>query len=200
MPDEFPMNDPKQIWQNQPTEAFKMSAEEVRQRAQELQMKSRLATFMWVAIGLFLAIFFARMFAQIQDTVARIGLAILSLWGIYGAYHAYKWIWPGKLPPDATFATSLEFYRRELERKRDYGRHIWRRSGLLVCFLGLAILVGPPLIKGLENPRLLLNAAPFFILLAIWFPLFFIIGRRQMRKLEKEIDELVQIDRDIRNH
>jgi hypothetical protein len=198
MPDEFPMNDPKQIWQNQPTEAFKMSAQEIRLRAQKLQMKSRLATFMWVGIGLFLAVSFGRAIATIQGTVPRIGLAILSLWGVYGAYHAYKWIWPGRLAPDATFATSLEFYRRELERKRDYGRHIWQRSGLAVCFLGMAILLLPPLVKGIENPRLLLNAAPFFTLLAIWFPLFFIIGKRQMRKLQKEIDEMNAVEKENR--
>ena len=33
MPTEFPMNDPQAIWQNQPTERFKMKAEELRRQA-----------------------------------------------------------------------------------------------------------------------------------------------------------------------
>ena len=35
MPSEFPMNDPQNIWQNQPTEAFKMSADQLRDKAQK---------------------------------------------------------------------------------------------------------------------------------------------------------------------
>src|ERR1039458_3443638 len=41
MPSEFPMNDPRNIWQNQPTEPFKMSADELRRKAQQRQRKAR---------------------------------------------------------------------------------------------------------------------------------------------------------------
>jgi uncharacterized membrane protein YfcA len=91
--------------------------------------------------------------------------------------------------------TSLDFYRSELERKRDYERHIWRRSGVPFCFAGLALAIIPELIPALQTPRLLLNAAPFFVLLAIWFVLFFFIRKRNRVKLQREIDELDALEK-----
>ena len=87
-------------------------------------------------------------------------------------------------------STSLEFYRSELERRRDYALHIWRRAGLTFCFLGAAMVVLPGLIKSLGSPRLLLNFAPLFALLAIWLAIFFPKRKRRLRKLQQEIDEL----------
>ncbi len=190
MPDESPLKDPKKIWQDQPTEPIKMSLNEIRRKAQELQMKGRLRVLAAMVIGLFLCIAFARMATVVQDVIPRIGWGMLSLWGLYGAYAAYQWIWPRSLAQDATLSTSLDFYRSELERKRDYERHIWRRSGLIFCFAGLALALIPELIPALETPRLLLNAAPFFVLLVIWFVLFFFLRKRNRRKLQREIDEL----------
>lgn len=190
MPDDFPMNDPKKIWQGQETEPIKMSLDEIRRKARKLQTKARLAARVWIVIGLSLSLAFAGSSARAQDLVERIGWGVLSLWGLYGAYQAYRWIWPGRLAADATLSTSLDFYREELERQRDYARHIWRRSGLWLCFTGLALVVVPPLIKALKTPRLLLNAVPFFFLLAVWFVAFFTLRKRGQQKLQREIDEL----------
>ena len=195
MPDESPMNDPKKIWQDQPTEPIKMSLEEIRRKAQKLQMKGRLRVLAAMIIGLFLCIAFARMAAVVEDVIPRIGWGMMSLWGLYGAYAAYKWIWPGRLAEDATLSTSLDFYRGELERKRDYDRHVWRRSGVIFCFAGLAVAIIPELIPALQTPRLLLNAAPFFTLLVIWFVLFFYLRTRNRLKLQREIDELNALEK-----
>jgi FtsH-binding integral membrane protein len=195
MPGEFHLNDPKKIWQEQPTEPIKMSLEEIRRKAHKLQTKSRLKVVAAMAIGLFLCIAFARMAVVVEDVIPRIGWGMLSVYGLYGAYAAYKWIWPGRLAEAATLCTSLDFYRSELERKRDYERHIWRRSGVPFCFAGLALAIIPELIPALQTPRLLLNAAPFFVLLAIWFVLFFFIRKRNRVKLQREIDELDALEK-----
>ncbi|MBZ5725017.1 MAG: hypothetical protein LAP87_08475 [Acidobacteriia bacterium] len=184
------MNNPRNIWQSQPTEPFKMSTDEIRRKAQQLQRKARLGAVSWITIGLFLCVGFARTFARTHEVVPRIGWGLLSLWGIYGAYQAYKWIWPGKLPLDATVGTSLEFYRSELERQRDYVQHVWRRAGLTFCFLGLAIVLVPALIQSLGAPRLLRNAVPFSVLAAIWFAIFWPTRKRAQQKLQQEIEEL----------
>jgi hypothetical protein len=190
MPDEFPHEDPKQIWQNQPTEAMQMSLEEIRRKAHQFHNKARLKALTAIVIGIALCGVFAGTSAKAQYMLLRIGWGVLSLWGIYGAYQAYKWIWPSGLAEDATLGTSLDFYRRELERRRDYGRHIWRRSGLWLCFVGLAFVVLPALIAALKAPRLLLNAIPFFVLLAGWFVVFFTIRKRERTNLQREIDAL----------
>ncbi len=59
MPSEFPMNDPQNIWQNQPTEAFKMSADQLRHKAQQRERKSRFEAVYSTIIGLTLFVFFA---------------------------------------------------------------------------------------------------------------------------------------------
>jgi len=188
MPDEFP--DPKKIWQEQPTEVTRMSLEEIRRKAHQFHSRGRLKALTAIVIGIALCGVFAATAAKPQYLVLRIGWGILSLWALYGAYQAYKWIWPSSLAADATLSTSLDFYRRELERRRDYVRHIWRKSGLWLCFLGLALVVVPALIAALETPRLLVNAVPFFLLLSTWFVAFIYIRRRDQRTLQREIDEL----------
>src|SRR5690349_13206456 len=123
-----------------------MPDEEIRAKAQRRAKKARLEALFAIAIGLFLCALFARTFSRAEETLPRMGWGLLSLWGIYFAYQAYKWIWPARLAPDADANASLEFYRGELEKRRDYGSNVWRRAGLTFCFLGLAMVIVPVLI------------------------------------------------------
>ena len=169
-----------------------MSVDEMRLRAHRFQMKARFLVVYSITVGLAICVFFAWNCIRADEVLSRMGYGLLSAWGIYAAYQAYKWIWPSNLPPDAPVSTSLDFYRSELERRRDYRRHVWRRSGLTFCFLGLALALAPALIASLHNPALLLNALPFFVLLILWFAAFFIQKKRSQRKLQQELDELAR--------
>lgn len=195
MPDEFPTNDPRNIWQNQPTEPLKMSYDEIRRRAQELQKKGRLSAILWIVLGVLLAISFGRTAAMTEDPVPRIGWIILSLWCLYGIYQAFRWIWPGPLDSDATPSTSLEYYRRELRRALDYEKSIWMKSGLTFCFLGVFLVILPGLIAATRAPRVLLNMVPFFLLLSIWIILFLAGRKRKREKLQRELEELKLLER-----
>ena len=165
MPDEFPMNDPQNVWQNQPTEAFKMSADQLRHKAQQSQTKARFAALFQIGMGIVFSVFFAWICARAHNGLPRMGVGVLSLWALYAAWQGYRCIWPGRLDPDATVSTSLEFYRSELEKRRDYILHVWRRAGLTFLFLGLALIVVPVLIKSFTAPRLLLNVGQCWCLL-----------------------------------
>jgi hypothetical protein len=198
MPSEFPMNDPRNIWKNQPTEAFKMSADGLRRKAQQRERKSRFEGAYSIIIGLILFVFFACIFARVHnEVVPRIGFGVLSLWSIYFAYQRSKWFRHGRLAPDATLNTTLQSYRSELENYRDYLRHVWRK--LLPVFLGMALVIVPALIKSLDAPRLLVNLVPFFVLLAIWCSIFFPRRKRNQRKLQQEIEELPVFERENRS-
>jgi hypothetical protein len=193
------MNDPRNIWKNQTTEAFKMSADQLRRKAQQRQKKSRFEAVSSIIIGLILFGFFARTFARVHEVVPRMGLGLLGLWSIYLAYQAYKWFWLERLAQDATLNTTLQSYRSELERRRDYARNVWRKAGLTFVFLGAAMFVVPGMIKSLDAPRLLLlNFGPFFVLLALWCAIFFPMMKRQQRKLQQEIEELGVFERESR--
>ncbi len=184
------MNDPREIWQNQPKEPFKMSADEMRLRAQRFQTKARLRAATGITSAALVCAFFGWSFARTHELVPRLGFGLISFWGIFMAFSTYKWVWPSNLPPDAPVSTSLEFYRGELEKRRDYRRHIWRITGLPYMFLGMVMIVVPALIAAFGAPRLFLNMIPFFLLLILWFVLFFRGQKRGQRKLQQEIEEL----------
>jgi hypothetical protein len=175
-----------------------MSANELCRKAQQHERKARFEALYSIIAGLILFVFFAWRFVEPYEVVPRMGVGLLSLWGIYYAYQAYKWIWPGRLTPDATLNTTLQSYRSELEQRRDYGQHLWRRAGLTFLVLGVAMVIVPALIKSLDTPRLLLNTLPFFVILAIWLAVFLRLRKRNRGKLQQEIEELRALERENR--
>ena len=80
MPSEFPMNDPQNIWKNQPTEPFTMSANELCRKAQQHERKARFEALYSIIAGLILFVFFAWRFVQPYEAVPRMGVGLLSLW------------------------------------------------------------------------------------------------------------------------
>jgi hypothetical protein len=199
MPSDFSMNDPQQIWQNQPTEHLKMSVSDLRRRALERQSKARFQARSGIVIGFILCIFFAWSLAMAHNTMARMGWALLSFCGIFAAYHSYKWMWPGDLPEEAPVDTCLEFYRRALIRQRDY-QHRWWRSGLPLLMLAGMALAG--LGTGARNAAMqhpFLNALPFFLVLAVWAAAFVLMRRRLgPGSIQREIEELRTFEEDTR--
>jgi hypothetical protein len=196
MASDFPTNDPRTVWQNQPKEPFKMSIEELRSKAERRQKKARLEVILSIAIGFILCVIFAWTFVKVHEMVPRLGWAVLSLWSIYFAYQAYRWIWPGRLAPNATVSTSLEFYRHELENQRDHARHVWRRSGLTFCFLGLGLTIVPELIYSHDIAHLPGNVGPLVVLLIMWAVAFSYLRKRRQRRLQQEIEELREFERE----
>lgn len=199
MANEFPTNDPRNVWQNQPTEAFKMSAEQLRLKAQQRQSKARFEAITQITIGLVLCIFFARAIPATRELVSRLGFVVLSVWSLYLAYQAYRWIWPGRVKQQAAASVTVESYRAELEKRRDYALNIWQRAGLTFCFLGIALVLGPTVVRSLAVPRLLWNVVPVLVLLIIWLAVFFPTRRRRQQKLRREIEELKGLERESRS-
>jgi quinol-cytochrome oxidoreductase complex cytochrome b subunit len=203
MPSDFSRNDPQKIWQSQPTEQFKMSPAELRHRAIARQSRARLEARFTGIVGLVCTICFAWSFTRAHSVLAQVGWALLTLWGLYAAYYAYKWIRPAAdLPEDAPVQTCLEFYRRELERRRDNLRRRWwsKRLGWPVVLLGAVMAMvgtGAPQVGGAVPAHPLLKALPFFVILAIW-AVVFVVMKKKLRgeNLEEEIAELRDFQRD----
>jgi hypothetical protein len=164
-----------------------MSAQELRNRAKRREEAARLETFTAAGLGVALSLLFAWSAARSRDRLMGIGWGVTSLACLYFARQARAWLWPGRLDPGATLDATASFYRSILERRRDYERHIWSRSGLPFLFAGIAIALAPPLIRA---PQLTGKAAPFLILLAVWFLTYLPLRRKKRRLLQQEIDEL----------
>lgn len=195
-PDGLSTNGPQQIWKNQITEVFKMSADQLRHKAEQQQRTARFEVAKSIISGLIGFGIFAWAFARSHEVIPRAGWGVLSLWGIYFAYQAYQRIWPGRLAPDSTLNATLQSYRSELEKQRDYVRHIWHRAGLSLVLFGVAMVIAPALVKSFEAPRMLLSVAPVFVLFAIWCAIFFPRRKRSQKKLQQEIEELCQFERE----
>ena|SRR5208283_2766879 len=206
MPSWFPMNDPQNVWQNQPTEAFKMSADQLRHKAEKRQRKGRFSVLFSIVISVIIFVVFTREFATFSPLMPgplsfwsiRIGFGVVCLWLIYVPYTAYKWLWPGRLAPDATLNTTIQCYRNELEKQRDYGRNTRARRVLAFAFLGMAMFMVPMLmvkvpapIKAtpMAGPGLLLNVAPFLLLAMAWVIMLRMMNRSR-QKLQQEIEQL----------
>jgi len=199
------MNDPQNVWQKQPTEAFKMSADELRHKAQQRQRRTRLAVLREAILGLILFVFFARFLARAHEMVGvghplslwiiSMGLGLLSLWGLALPFLLYKWVWPARLAPDARLNTTLQWYRSQLEKARDFERRVWLL--LVPCFLGIALVIVPASISSVGNPwKPLLNSLPLFVLLAIWLPIFLYLRKRRRGRREQEIEQLRAFERE----
>jgi hypothetical protein len=200
MPNEFPVNDPRNIWQKQPTEAFKMSADQLRLKAQKRQKGVRYQVLRDAIIGLVVSVFFVWNLIKVQQVwwglghplilwSVRMGLGLLSLCGLALPFLLYKWVWPARLAPDAPLGSTLQWYRSQLEKGRDFDRRVWLI--LIPVFVGFALIVVPALIRSLGNPReLLLNSLPLFSLFAIWLSIFLYLRKRRRGRRQKEIEQL----------
>jgi len=206
MPSELPMNDPRNIWQNQPTEGCKMSADQLRLKAQKRQKGVRSQVLRDAIGGVIVSVFFAWNLIKVNHVwwgvdhplslwSTRMGLGLLSLWGLALPFLIYKWVWPARLAPDAPLNTTLQWYRSQLEKGRDFERNVWLL--LAPCFLGMAMVLVPALISSLGNPReLLQNSLPLFVLLAIWLPIFLYLRKRRRGRRQQEIEQLRAFERE----
>ena len=183
-------NEPQNIWKSQTTEAFKMSADQLRRKADERQDKARFEAGYSVAAGLAVCAFFAWTSIRPNEMLTRIGAGVLSLWGIYYAYQAYQSFRQKRLAPDATLNTTVQVYRSALEQQRDYGRNVWRRAGLPFCILGVALGLAPAMVRSIEAPREMVRFVPVLVLFVVWLVVFFFVRKRRRERLQQEIDEL----------
>ena len=182
-----------------------MSATDLRRKALETQSKARFAAVFTIIMGIIFCVFFAWWsFARAHEILARTGFALVSLCMIYLAYKT----WPRNLPQDAPISTCIEFYRRELERERDYNHRFWRSGlpyltllGVVMAAVGTGARNAPPgwLLALGANKHPLLNALPFLLALAIWVVAFLLIRKKHGREnLQREIEELRAFERENR--
>jgi hypothetical protein len=197
-------NDPRTIWQNQPTEPSIMTLEKIRQKTQELHAKTRRQMIGNSIMPLAVFAFYGYGIAKFSNPALRTIFACAIAWSLAGQYFLNRGMWSAMLPGDAALSTGLESYRREVERQRSlFGRFmLWQFGPLMFAIATLILLI---LTLGIRNREMPLNGAilrgallkmsPFLTLMAIWIVSFFVIRMRAQRQLQREIDELNEIER-----
>ena len=190
MSDQTKSKDPAAIWKAQPEEKLAVNLEQImNRRTQELYSGTRSEILMSIGAALlFVAVMVLRL-APVRDRLLEAGLAAVIAWAAISLYRFRHEIWrrePAR--PDAVAATGLEYYRKELERRRDHLRNAWLWHGplFLACLILIAILTGKAYL-GFDRVR---SVAPLVILLAVWTGFGLRRRLRQARELQREIDDM----------
>jgi hypothetical protein len=197
MRDEIPSDDLRTIWQSQPTETSTMTLKLIRSKARELQAKTRRQLLGTAAGPLAAAFFYAfgiREFPALEHVLHPL-FAFALAWSLLGLYSLSRGTWSTVLPANAGLSTGLEFCRGEIERRRNLLRRVllWSFGPVLLAIgtliLGLAM-------AGTKGRALFPNGLPFLALVVIWIFGYFVMRMREQRELEREIDELNDLERD----
>lgn len=190
-------NDPRTIWQNQPTETTTMTLKLVRWKGRELHAKTRKHLLGTLAGPLAAVFFYAlaiRLFSPLQQLLHPL-FAFALVWSLAGLYFLNKGMWSAVMPGDAGLSSGLEFCRREIERRFHLLRRVLLWSfGPVLLTIGAFILV----LVIQAGDRIFPNAIPFMALVLIWIAAYFVIRMREQRELQREIAELDDIERENR--
>jgi hypothetical protein len=167
-----------------------MSAQEIRRKAQRLDAANRRDINIGFMLVLVLTAFglIGLLTLQKLEPTARIIIAIVLvlLWG--GAWFNNRRK-PRGLAVDAELTASLAFYRRELERRRDYfAKPPWILI-VLVIFAFLQFLLVAKQFSPATKELL-----PYPIALTVCFVVFLPLWRRQARKFQRELDALKELE------
>lgn len=180
--------DPGSVWRNQPTERLEVNLQHfVNRRAQELYSKTRSEIIMSIAgVIVFIATVSWR-FHSAQNWFQQVGFALVIAWVLISAYRFRDRIWRASPGEDAIARPGLEYYRKELERRRDHLKTMWLWYGpvLLACLIFVATLVG----MAISFDRLL-KVLPFLSLLVVWLAMGSRIRQRQVKAIQQEIEEM----------
>jgi hypothetical protein len=187
MPDRSGAKDPGAIWREQPKEELAVNLDQImNRRTESLYSSTRSEILLSIGAALLFVGIMAMRFAPAHDRLLETGLAAIIAWAGITLYRFRNVILRRDSPrPDATAATGVEYYRRELERRRDHLRNAWVWHGplLLACVFLTITLTFP-------NFGRLLNVLPIVAVLVVWTGFGLRRRHRLARELQREIDEL----------
>jgi hypothetical protein len=190
MSDRARAQDPGSVWRGQPEEKRTVNLEQiVNRRTQELRSSTRSETLMSIAAAVVFVGVMAWRFAPNYDGPEELGLAAAVAWVAISLYWFRRLIRrQDPVRPDAVAASGLDYYRGELERRRDHLRNPWIWNGpLLLACLGLvAVLYG----KWFSGSQRLRDVGPLVVLLAVWTGWGSWRRRCQANQIQREIDQL----------
>jgi Flp pilus assembly protein TadB len=190
MSDGTQAKDPGAVWRGQPEETTAMNLEQMmKRRADELSSRTRWEILMSLGAALFFAGVMALPFAPGRGRFQEIGFAALLAWAVITVYRFRGRIWGGDSErADAVAVAGLEFYRKELERRRDHLRNEWVWHGPL--FLAFLMLI--PTLIGIAFPGVarVRSVLPLVVVLAAWTGFSVRRRYRQAKEFQREIEEL----------
>ena len=144
MPDNLPADDPKTIWQGQPTEPSTITVETIRRKAREFHAKTRRELFANTMAALIAVAFSGYGILRTRNSLLLV-FALAIAWAAAGQYFLHRGMWSGMPPGNAALRTGLEFYRGEIERRRHVFSRVlqWSFGPLVLSIVAwIAMMIG----------------------------------------------------------
>jgi hypothetical protein len=181
-------NNPHQIWQSQPVEGIKMSAESLRQRSGKFEKMFRWRNAREYVASLLAAVGFGYFFATTRAVLFRIAYVLFIAGLGWVVFQLHRKGSSKSMPATMGTSTSLQFFRVELERQRDVVKNVWPWY-LAPLVPGFVVLtVGYALAR--PYPVGLASAVWLDAIVAVLFFLVWKMNQRAARCLQRTIDEL----------
>ena len=178
----------KEIWQCQPVEGIKMSAEQVRKRAGGFEKKIMWRNVREYLSGGIAAVLFAYFIATNHDPLFRASCILMIVGLAYVAWQLHRKGSAQSVPEEMGLVSSLQFYRGQLERQRDLAASVW--SWYLAPLVpGLALFAVSSALAD-PRPRKLIALALFYGFATGLFIFIWRLNARGARCLQRLIDEL----------
>jgi hypothetical protein len=188
MTHEPPQDDPKIVWKKL-RPGTRISAEEVREKAQKLDTniwRMNIITAIVVPILTLFVVWWVGPLAPGPIRAFAVMMAISFVTYFFLQYKQQGRLWSRQLNPDVALTTSLAFYRREIERRYHGYSRVARFLPLMPLGIGLFVLFA-----AIRNPFVAIKfAAPYVLTLFVWAIWWFFHNRREARRYRRELDEL----------
>jgi hypothetical protein len=181
-------NPVQKIWQDQPVEGIKMSAEEIRKRAGKFERKIRWRNRRESVGCLLVSGLFAYFLFDTHELLFRISYGLFIAAMIWIAIQLYRKGSIKSLPADLEASSSLQFFRRELERQRDAVRNVW--PWYLAPLVPGYVMLTIAYVVSFPRPVRLIGVGAFDLFMVLLFIGIWKMNLRAARCLQRSIDEL----------
>ena len=185
---EHPNNSTQQLWQSQPVEEIKMSADVLRQRAGKFENTIRWRNAREYVASLVALALFSYFFATAPRALLRTAFGLFIAGLLWVAIQLHRKGSARSMPVGADTLTSLRFYRAELERQRQAVNEVgsWYLAPMLpgLVMLNVARAVSAP------GPVTWISLALMNVLVAAMFFWIWKLNKRAAICLQRTIDEL----------
>ena len=182
------LNPVQKIWQEQPVEGVKMSVEEIRRRAGKFERRTVWRNRREIVACMIVSVLFAYFLATNHDGLFRMAYGLFIAGMIWVAVQLHRKGSVNSLPAALGAASSLRFFRAELERQRDVVRNVWPwyLAPLVPGYVMLTIAYA----VSFPRPVRWLGVAAFdgfvvLVFLGVWK-----LNQRAARCLQRSIDDL----------
>lgn len=181
-------NPVQKLWQDQPVEGIKMSVEAIHLRAGKFERRITGRNLRESVASVVLIIAFGYFFVTAPNPLLRITWGLFIAGMIWLTVQLWRKGTPRTMPENLAAATSISFFRSELERQRDLLKNVWPwyLSPLVPGYIALNFAwVLAPSRPASWTTILLFDLCFVAIFFGVWK-----FNQRAARCLQRSIDEL----------